>query len=214
MAGVYGLTALGLTVTAFVVRFLGGWASLVAFASRHRGLSISVLVLQLFIAAVQSASVLDLAPGRAAVRYLVASAGYGLAITLLATNLAHALFAPLVVSAGTYVLLATFVAATRRDLDDLGPSVFVAVAGIVLSFFVSVVWRGSVLSFTLMSGVTMVIALFTAFASAYVRLKIVAREPGKPAVATAAGALTFLLGTVVYISMAIPTQYGYTRKNP
>src|SRR5262245_11190119 len=212
MASVYAFTSAALVVTAVTASFLGHLSRLATAISHHRRLAGFVLFLQVCCAAWLSAGAIDLAPAAGALALAMASVNVGLAITLMAPELARPLFAPLLVVAAAHVLLAGFVGAARRHLEDLGPAVFIAVTGLMLSFLVGVLWWNDYPVFFGMSCVTLVSAVLTAFASAQLSLILAARNPTRGPVATIAAALAFFLGWLLYLWQAFP-GYRHPRRD-
>lgn len=213
MAAIYGLMSIGLIVTALTTRVLSGFTGLLAAIAYHRGICQAVVFTQVLFAIGLASAAFDLTPAVAAALLIFGSANVGIGITLMTVKFANSFVAPLLVAAGAHALLALWVGLSRRNIEDLGPALFIAVAGMLLSFLVGVGWWHDVPAFFGMSAVTLFLALLNAWGSAQFRLIMTARNPEKPPVNTIAGALALSLGCLLYFWQMFPTQYGYNRRN-
>jgi hypothetical protein len=150
LRGVYGWMAAGLAVTAVTAWIVGSSPALVYAVVTNRLLFWGLVIAQLGIVFGLSARVQHLAPGTAAMLFVLYSmlTGVTLSVILLAFT-GESIATTFVVTAGMFGALAFYGSTTRRDLTGFGSFLFMGLVGLVLASIVGLFWQNDALQFVI-----------------------------------------------------------------
>src|SRR5262249_11701208 len=145
---VYGWMFLGLWITALVAYSLLGTPGLAPALVANHLVFLALFVAQIGLVFFLSARVDRIAPGTAAVLFLVYSALTGVTFSvLLQAYTGASITTTFVVTAGMFGALAVFGTTTRRSLAGAGQFFFMGLVGLVLASIVGMFWNNGALQF-------------------------------------------------------------------
>ena len=147
---VYGWMVVGLGVTAAVAFGVAASPALVQAIFGNPILFFGLIIAELGLVFFLSARVNKIAPGTAAVLFLVYSAfnGATLAMVLLAYT-GTSIATTFAVTAGMFGALALFGTTTKRSLAGVGQFFFMGLIGLLLASVVGIFWRSDTLQFVI-----------------------------------------------------------------
>lgn len=147
---VYGWMVVGLGVTAAVAFGVAGSPALVAAIFGNPILFFGLIIVELGLVFFLSARVSKIAPGTAAVLFLIYSAlnGATLSMVLLAYT-GTSIATTFAVTAGMFGALALFGTTTKRSLAGVGQFFFMGLIGLLLASVVGIFWRSDTLQFVI-----------------------------------------------------------------
>ena len=147
---VYGWMVVGLGVTAAVAYGVAGSPGLVAAIFGNPILFFGLIIAELGLVFFLSARVSKIAPGTAAVLFLIYSAlnGATLSMVLLAYT-GTSIATTFAVTAGMFGALALFGTTTKRSLAGVGQFFFMGLIGLLLASVVGIFWRSDTLQFVI-----------------------------------------------------------------
>ena len=150
LRGVYGWMAAGLAITAISAFVVGSSPALVYAVVTNRLLFWGLVIAQLGIVFGLSARVQSLAPGTAAMLFVLYSllTGVTLSVIMLAYT-GESIATTFVVTAGMFGGLAFYGSTTRRDLTGLGSFLFMGLIGLVIASLVGLFWHNDALQFVI-----------------------------------------------------------------
>jgi uncharacterized protein len=145
---VYGWMCAGLAITAVVAFSIASSPALIQAVVMNRLLFIGLFVGQIALVFYLSARVDRLAPGTAALLFVVYSALTGLTLSVLVLAYTGASIATtFVVTAGMFGALALYGTTTTRSLAGVGQFLFMGLVGLVLASLVGMFWHSEALQF-------------------------------------------------------------------
>jgi uncharacterized protein len=145
---VYGWMCAGLAITAVVAFSIASSPALIQAVVMNRLLFIGLFVGQIALVFYLSARVERLAPGTAALLFVVYSALTGLTLSVLVLAYTGASIATtFVVTAGMFGALALYGTTTTRSLAGVGQFLFMGLVGLVLASLVGMFWHSEALQF-------------------------------------------------------------------
>ena len=145
---VYGWMCAGLAITAVVAFSIASSPALIQAVVMNRLLFIGLFVGQIALVFYLSARVDRLAPGTAALLFVVYSALTGVTLSVLVLAYTGASIATtFVVTAGMFGALALYGSTTTRSLAGVGQFLFMGLVGLVLASLVGMFWHSEALQF-------------------------------------------------------------------
>jgi FtsH-binding integral membrane protein len=145
---VYGWMCVGLAITAVVAYSIASSPALIQALVSNRLVFIGLFVGQIALVFYLSARVDRLAPGTAALLFVVYSALTGATLSVLVLAYTGASIATtFVVTAGMFGALALYGSTTTRSLAGVGQFLFMGLIGLVLASLVGMFWHSEALQF-------------------------------------------------------------------
>jgi hypothetical protein len=194
LRGVYGWMAAGLAMTAVTAWIIGSSPALVYAVVTNRLLFWGLVIAQLGIVFGLSARVQSLAPGTAAMLFVLYSmlTGVTLSVILLAFT-GESIATTFVVTAGMFGALAFYGSTTRRDLTGFGSFLFMGLVGLVLASIVGLFWHNDALQFVISFIGVIVFTGLTAYDAQRLKAMALARPGGQTGAYEIVGALALYL---------------------
>jgi FtsH-binding integral membrane protein len=148
LRSVYGWMCVGLAITAVVAYSIASSPALIQTLVTNHLVFIGLFVGQIALVFYLSARVDRLAPGTAALLFVVYSALTGVTLSVLVLAYTGASIATtFVVTAGMFGALALYGSTTTRSLAGVGQFLFMGLIGIVLASLVGMFWHSEALQF-------------------------------------------------------------------
>jgi hypothetical protein len=194
LRAVYGWMAAGLGVTAAVAWMISSSPDMAITIAQNRPLFWGVVLAQLGIVFWLSARVQHMAPGTAALLFIVYSGltGVTFSIILLAYT-GQSVATTFFVTAGAFGGLATYGTVTRRSLAGWGQFLFMGLIGVVLASVVGIFWQNDAFQFVLSFVGVIVFTGLTAYDAQALKQMALAMPAGQAGSHAIVGALKLYL---------------------
>ena len=194
---VYGWMCFGLAITALVAYGVMGTPGLAPALVANHLVFVGLFVVQIGLVFYLSARVDRIAPGTAALLFVIYAALTGVTFSVLLLAYTGASIATtFVVTAGMFGALAAFGTTTRRSLAGAGQFFFMGLVGLILASIVGMFWNNDALQFLISVVGVIVFTGLTAWDAQRLKQMAVA-IPGERAGAYAVvGALTLYLNFI------------------
>jgi FtsH-binding integral membrane protein len=209
---VYGLMAVGLTITATVAFFVASSPDLVMAIARNRVLFWGIIIAQFGLVITLSARVHKLAPGLAGALFLGYSAltGVTMAFVLLAYT-GESVASTFFVTAGAFGSLAVYGTVTSRSLAGWGQFLFMGLIGVVIASVVGIFFQSDALQFVLAFCGVIVFTGLTAYDAQNLKALALAAPEGQTGSYAVVGALKLYLDFVNLFLMLLRLFGGRRR---
>jgi uncharacterized protein len=179
LRGVYGWMTAGLAITAVTAFIVGSSPALVYAVVTNRLLFWGLVIAQLGIVFGLSARVQSLAPGTAAMLFVVYSMLTGVTISvIMLAYTGESIATTFVVTAGMFGALAFYGTTTRRDLTGFGSFLFMGLIGLVIASIVGMFWHNDALQFVISFIGVIVFTGLTAYDAQRLKAMALARPGG------------------------------------
>jgi FtsH-binding integral membrane protein len=194
LRSVYGWMCVGLAITAVVAYSIASSPALIQTLVTNHLVFIGLFVGQIALVFYLSARVDRLAPGTAALLFVVYSALTGVTLSVLVLAYTGASIATtFVVTAGMFGALALYGSTTTRSLAGVGQFLFMGLIGLVLASLVGMFWHSEALQFLISVVGVIVFTGLTAWDAQRLKGMALALPEGQLASYAIVGALTLYL---------------------
>jgi uncharacterized protein len=194
LRSVYGWMCAGLAITAVVASAIANSPALAQAVVANQLLFIGLFVGQIALVFYLSARVARLAPGTAALLFVVYSALTGVTLSVLVLAYTGASIATtFVVTAGMFAALAIYGSTTSRSLAGAGQFFFMGLIGLLLASFIGIFWHSPALQFLISVVGVIVFTGLTAWDAQRLKQMAVALPQGQLGSYAIVGALSLYL---------------------
>jgi uncharacterized protein len=194
LRSVYGWMCAGLAITAVVAYAIASSPALAQAVVANQLLFIGLFVGQIALVFYLSARVARLAPGTAALLFVVYSALTGVTLSVLVLAYTGASIATtFVVTAGMFGALAIYGSTTSRSLAGAGQFFFMGLIGLLLASFIGIFWHSAALQFLISVVGVIVFTGLTAWDAQRLKQMAVALPQGQLGSYAIVGALSLYL---------------------
>jgi uncharacterized protein len=194
LRSVYGWMCAGLAITAVVASAIANSPTLAQAVVANQLLFIGLFVGQIALVFYLSARVARLAPGTAALLFVVYSALTGVTLSVLVLAYTGASIATtFVVTAGMFAALAIYGSTTSRSLAGAGQFFFMGLIGLLLASFIGIFWHSPALQFLISVVGVIVFTGLTAWDAQRLKQMAVALPQGQLGSYAIVGALSLYL---------------------
>jgi uncharacterized protein len=194
LRSVYGWMCAGLAITAVVAYAIASSPALAQAVVANQLLFIGLFVGQIALVFYLSARVARLAPGTAALLFVVYSALTGVTLSVLVLAYTGASIATtFVVTAGMFAALAIYGSTTSRSLAGVGQFFFMGLIGLLLASFIGIFWHSAALQFLISVVGVIVFTGLTAWDAQRLKQMAVALPQGQLGSYAIVGALSLYL---------------------
>jgi FtsH-binding integral membrane protein len=194
LRSVYGWMCVGLAITAVVAYSIASSPALIQTLVTNHLVFIGLFVGQIALVFYLSARVDRLAPGTAALLFVVYSALTGVTLSVLVLAYTGASIATtFVVTAGMFGALALYGSTTTRSLAGVGQFLFMGLIGLVLASLVGMFWHSEALQFLISVVGVIVFTGLTAWDAQRLKGMALALPEGQLASYAIVGALSLYL---------------------
>ena len=209
LRGVYGWMCGGLGVTALVASTVAGSPALVEALVTNRLLFFGLMIAELGLVFYLSASVSRIAPGVAALLFLVYSALNGVTLSLILLAYTGASVAnAFVVCAAMFGALALYGTTTARSLAGLGQFAFMGLIGVIIASIIGIFWHNDALQFLIAFAGVIVFTGLTAWDAQRLKQMALALPEGQGGSYAIVGALSLYLNFINLFLMLLRLMNG------
>ena len=193
LTAAYGWMCIGLALTATTAWVVAN-SQLAIVIAQNRPIFWMLAIAQLGIVFALSARVAKMAPGMAALLFLVYSALTGITLSfLLLVYTGASIASTFVISAGMFGALAIYGTVTRRNLQGWSQFLFMGLIGVVLASLVNIFWQNDGLNFVISFIGVIVFTGLTAYDAQRLRAMALALPSGQSGSYAVVGALALYL---------------------